>query len=121
MVMDLLGPSLDNLFVKCNKRFSLKTTLMIADQLIRRVAFLHSKQFLHRDIKPDNFVIGLDKNTSKIFMIDLGLAKRFIKKDGKHIEYKEGKSLTGKLRSENAWRIREYNRNKDNCVCVTIK
>lgn len=60
--------------------------------------FLHSRSFLHRDIKPDNFLIGLGKKAHKVYVIDLGLAKRYIDKLGKHIPYKENKSLTGTTR-----------------------
>lgn len=53
LVMDLLGHSLEQLLVKCGGRFSLKTVLMIADQLLKRIECIHSKSYLHRDIKPD--------------------------------------------------------------------
>lgn len=58
MAIDLLGPSLEKLFNMCNKKFDLKTVLMIGVQMIERIQFLHSKGILHRDVKPDNFVIG---------------------------------------------------------------
>jgi len=98
MVMDLLGPSLEDLFNLCNRKFSLKTVLMAGEQMLSRIEYIHSRYILHRDIKPDNFVVGLAKRQHKIFVIDFGLAKRYIGKDGKHIPSREGKSLTGTAR-----------------------
>lgn len=59
---------------------------------------MHNRHFIHRDIKPDNFCVGLNKTSHKIFLIDFGLAKRYIQRDGKHIPYREGKNLTGTAR-----------------------
>jgi casein kinase 1 len=53
---------------------------------------------LHRDVKPDNFVIGYGKKASKIYLIDFGLAKKYVNKDGTHIPYKDNKNLTGTAR-----------------------
>lgn len=97
LVLDLMGKSIQELFELCGGRFSLKTVLMFADQALARVEFLHNKGFLHRDIKPDNFLIGAGKQQDIVYMIDFGLSKRFMK-DGKHIEYAEGKKLTGTAR-----------------------
>lgn len=135
MVMELLGPSLEDLFNFCNRRFSVKTVLLLADQLvsppppspsstsssclysslaphsyvhcvkvasermfvcvftsthipctssarvlspqISRIEYVHSKSFLHRDIKPDNFMMGLAKRGNQVYIIDFGLAKKF--------------------------------------------
>jgi len=98
MVMDLLGKSLEKLFSECGRKFSLKTVLMIADQMIKRVEYIHSRRIIHRDIKPDNFAVGIKKNAHRIFIIDFGLAKKYMSSNGTHIRYKEGKSLTGTAR-----------------------
>ena len=62
MAIDLLGKSLEDLLMLNKKPFSLKTVLMLADQMIDSVQYLHQRHFIHRDIKPDNFVMGLSPN-----------------------------------------------------------
>ncbi|ESQ50504.1 hypothetical protein EUTSA_v10022691mg [Eutrema salsugineum] len=96
LVMDLLGPSLEDLFSYCNRKFTLKTVLMLADQMINRLEFIHSKSYLHRDIKPDNFLMGLGRRANQVYIIDFGLAKKYRDSSThRHIPYRENKSLTG--------------------------
>ncbi|KAH3666034.1 hypothetical protein OGAPHI_004223 [Ogataea philodendri] len=99
MVIDLLGPSLEDLFNYCNRKFSYKTVLLLADQLLCRIEFIHARSFIHRDIKPDNFLMGIGKKGSQVNVIDFGLAKKF--RDPRthlHIPYRENKNLTGTAR-----------------------
>lgn len=98
MIMDLLGKSLEDLFTDAKRQFSLKTVLMIADQTLKRIEYVHSRRIIHRDIKPDNFAVGYGKNAHRIYIIDFGLAKKFLSSTGVHIKYREGKSLTGTAR-----------------------
>jgi casein kinase 1 len=98
MIMKLLGKSLESIFKDCNRSFPLKTIIMMGLQLLDRISYIHSQGLIHRDIKPDNFLIGKDNESGIIFMIDFGLAKKFKTKDGTHIAYKDNKNLTGTAR-----------------------
>ena len=99
LIMELLGKSIDKLFSECKKNFSYKTIFQIGYQMIQRIEYIHSKGYIHRDIKPGNFVIGKGDKSKIIYIIDFGLSKRYIDKNNKkHIPYKEGKGLTGTAR-----------------------
>jgi len=142
LVIDLLGPSLEDLFDTCNRKFSVKTVCMAAKQMLCRVQSVHEKSLVYRDIKPDNFLVGripsyVDPSTSdskdvnsilknhskehphpasQIYLIDFGMAKFY--RDPKtlqHIPYKEKRSLSGTARymSINTHLGREQSRRDD--------
>ncbi|KAM0929387.1 hypothetical protein ACQ4PT_001488 [Festuca glaucescens] len=90
LVMDLLGPNLEELFDSCDRKLSLKTVLMLADQMIDRVECVHSNFFVHRDIKPQNFLMGTGKSANLVHIIDFGIAKKYMERSKhkmQHIPY----------------------------------
>merc|ERR550532_3855167 len=94
--MDLLGPSLQVLFNVCNRKFSVKTVLPLADQMLCRINYLHSINFTHGDLKPANFLIGRGKDSNMIFLINFGLAKRYFDPARQqHIPYGLSKRFSG--------------------------
>lgn len=116
MVIDLLGKSLENLKEDCGGVLSLQTVILIAIQLIERIEVLHAKGFIHRDIKPDNFLIGRKKNKNIIYIIDFGLTKRFRDKyTRRHNKFVSDKKLVGTPRyaSINVMAGFEYSRRDD--------
>ena len=100
MIMELLGDNLEKLLqLQKNKKFSDKTVLMIAIQLLERIQFFHDNNYIHRDIKPENFTIGLKKKNTVLYLIDYGLSRKFYdNKKKEHIPYKEGKNITGTVK-----------------------
>lgn len=84
----------------CPARIALnKRSFISIPQQISRIEYIHSKNFIHRDVKPDNFLMGLGKKGNLVYIIDFGLAKKY--RDARthqHIPYRENKNLTGTAR-----------------------
>jgi len=116
MVFELLGKNLEELLQNCDKKFSLKTTLMITVQILDRIRHLHMHNYIHRDIKPQNFSIGRGENEHIIYLIDFGLAKRYREEyTNFHIPLRQNIKLTGTIRyaSCNALNKKELSRRDD--------
>ena len=115
LVEPLLDKSLFDIFVERRKKLPLEDICLIAKQIIDRIQWVHSKYIVHRDIKPDNFLIGR-KDPNIIYLIDFGLSKKYKSSTtGKHIKFNFTGKLTGTVRfaSANALRGGEQSRRDD--------
>jgi serine/threonine protein kinase len=115
LVMQLLGKSLEDIF-SIKKKFSLKTICLLAFQMISVLEYIHNKHIIHRDIKPDNFVMGLDDLSQFCYLLDFGLAKKYRSSNTlKQYPFVNHKKLTGTARyaSINALQGYEQSRRDD--------
>ena len=122
LVQTLLGKSLYELFNECEKKFTTKDICMLGIQLLERLEYIHSKNYIHRDIKPHNFLVG-NKNEGLIYIIDFGLAKKYKSDRGNHVKFSITKHITGTPRfcSVNAMRGVEQSRRDDlESLCYLI-
>lgn len=95
LVVDLLGSSLKQI-IKNYKVLRLKSVLQLGIQMISRIQNLHEKKLIHRDIKPDNFLIGLNNNSNKLYLIDFGFCKNFMKNNN-HMNFIKTTKIIGTL------------------------
>jgi len=116
MVMEMLGKSLEDHVQSCGGKLTATTTGLIAEQVLQRIEFLHSKRMLHRDIKPENFMFGIKNKIHHVYIIDFGLSKLYWDSaKNSHSLQKTGLSLTGTARyaSINAHKGIEQSRRDD--------
>ncbi|KAH9888117.1 kinase-like protein [Cubamyces lactineus] len=117
IVMDILGPSLDALRRTCRGSFTLRTVCMLADQMIQRLEFLHSRGLVSCDIKPQNFAMGAaNKDPNTMYMFDFAHAALYIDREtGKHVPFCERRATRGAIRyaSVAAHRRHEVSRRDD--------
>ena len=98
LVMELMGKSLEDIFNAKNK-FSVKTTAMLGYQMLNVLQFIHDRHIIHRDIKPDNFVMGCEEKNAILYLLDFGLAKKYrSSKTLIQYPYIKRKKLTGTAR-----------------------
>ena len=106
LVQTLLGNSINDIFFQYNKKFSMKDCCMIGLQMLDRLEYIHSKYIIHRDIKPDNFLVGKE-DESLIYLIDFGLAKKYMSsRTGKHVKFSINKKWSGTSRFASANSLR---------------
>jgi serine/threonine protein kinase len=99
LVMTKLGPSLRDLYLKCNRIFTVSTVALIAIQVLSRLEKLHDGGWLHQDIKPENIVIGSENDRHTIYMIDYGTSSRYTDaKTGIHREKLPSGRIVGTAR-----------------------
>ena len=119
LVEPLLGKNLYDIFDRYGKGFSIEDTSLIAIQVLDRIRSVHSKFIIHRDIKPDNFLVGKN-DPNVIYIVDFGLSKKYrSEKTKKHVQFSKTGKLTGTVRfsSANALRGGEQSR-KDDLISI---
>ncbi|CAE7532545.1 CKL7 [Symbiodinium necroappetens] len=77
LAMELLGRSLEDRMQQCGKKLTPQSCVLIIDQILRRLEFLHSLGLIHRDIKPENFMFGVGRKVHVLYLIDFGLGRRY--------------------------------------------
>eukprot|EP01028_Stygiella_incarcerata_P014511 TRINITY_DN975_c0_g4_i4.p1 TRINITY_DN975_c0_g4~~TRINITY_DN975_c0_g4_i4.p1 ORF type:complete len:617 (+),score=114.41 TRINITY_DN975_c0_g4_i4:253-2103(+) len=98
LIADALGPNLEELFQLCGRKFTMKTVCMLGFQMVGLLEAVHKVGYLHRDVKPENFLAGLGSNSNRIYVIDFGLSKAYVL-NSIHIPCITGKrGLTGTAR-----------------------
>ena len=100
LVMELLGKALDKLFIEninIGEKLRKKDAILAGIQMIDRIEHIHSKNLLHLDIKPDNFLVG-EPDSSLLYIIDFGFTKQYKSfRTGKHIQYSKKSFFNGNL------------------------
>ena len=100
LIMELMGKSLEDLFENLpNKKMTVRCVCNLGYQMIDIMEYIHNKHIIHRDIKPDNFVMGKGDKKKYLFLLDFGLSKKYRSSTTlKHYPLIKRKKLTGTAR-----------------------
>ena len=115
LIETLLGESLENIFIKRQLKCNIIDVCAVGIQIIDRLEWIHSNNIIYRDIKPENFLVGIN-DPNVIYVIDFGLCKKYrSSKTGKHILPKKDSKFCGnfKFSSSNTTRGKESSRRDD--------
>jgi len=112
LIMQLLDKSLEDL-INIKKKFSIKTTCMLGFQMMNVLQYIHDRHIIHRDIKPDNFVMGAGENNAHLYLLDFGLAKKY-RSSRTLIQYPmiKKKKLTGTARYASIHALEEWEQSR---------
>jgi serine/threonine protein kinase len=112
LVMQLMDKSLEDIFNK-RKKFSVKTTCMLGYQMLNVLQYIHDRHIIHRDIKPDNFVMGANENNAHLYLLDFGLAKKYrSSRTLQQYPLVKKKKLTGTARYASINALEEYEQSR---------
>ncbi|KAG1731245.1 kinase-like protein, partial [Suillus occidentalis] len=96
LVLELLGPSLHQLFLANNRRFSLLNVVNLGVQLLSCLEYIYFHNYVHGDIKPQNILVGLGNLRHTTFIIDFGITKTYWNATtSDHVPIRHGRSLSG--------------------------
>ena len=115
LIETLLGNSVENIFIKRKLKCNIIDVCSIGIQIIDRLEWIHSNNIIYRDIKPENFLLGIN-DPNVIYIIDFSLCKKYrSSKTGKHILPKISTKFNGnfKFSSSNAIKGKESSRRDD--------
>ena len=112
LIMELMDKSLEDL-INIYKTFSIKTTCLLAYQMINILKFIHDNHIIHRDIKPDNFVMGKEEKNANLYILDFGLAKKYrSSKNLVQYPFIKRKKLTGTASYASINALEEYEQSR---------
>jgi serine/threonine protein kinase len=115
LIETLLDKSLYHLFIRNNYKCPITDVCLIGIQILERLEWIHSKDIIYRDVKPENFLIGIN-DPNVIYVVDFGLCKKFrSSKTGKHLLPKLTGRFNGTLKyaSPNVIKGKESSRRDD--------
>ena len=95
IALELLGKPISALLREHDRKFTLKTCLMLIDQMLVRIEYIHDKGYIHRDIKPANFLMGIGSKSNTVHLIDFGLSARYLDSHGVHIRGNNWQEFVG--------------------------